>query len=127
MALRNKEALEKFFAESRERTAKRKEKESIRRKNFNKKVRECEKNSAEKTKEWRERREKKWVKKFISSIKNDSEWIEHWDLMDITIHAPEILEKLSDKNNLNDNEKKVFDFALALVYPNEFDIDQMIY
>ena len=42
MALRNKEALEKFFAETRER--KRKEKESTHRKNFNKKVRECEKN-----------------------------------------------------------------------------------
>ena len=114
MALRDKEALEKFFAESRERVAKRKEREDRKRKNFNKWLK--------KRAEIEKRKEERWAKIFLSSIKNDSKWYEHWDDMDIAVHSVDILNELADKKEMNDIEKEVWNFTLALAYPNDFDI-----
>lgn len=110
MSLRNKETLEKLFAESRERMAKRKKREAEHEKNLQKHLKKLD-----------ELEEKNWVKNFVKAIKNDSEWFYHWDTMDISIHSLEIISVLSNKKSLNDNEKKVLDFTLSLAYPNEFD------
>jgi len=85
MSLRNKEALEKLFAESRERVAKRKEKE-FEHKN---KLKEAEK-----------KRRKNRTKKSILSVVDDDNWFE--------IHSMEIISRLSNKDVLNDREKPCF-------------------
>ena len=59
-----------------------------------------------------------WTKSFLNAIKDDSEWYEHWNSMDISIHSVEIISILSNKKTLNDNEKSVLDFAFELAYPN---------
>lgn len=110
MSLRSKESLEKFFAETRERVAKRKIAEAKQRKNakeFRKKRMAIE-----------ERHEKKWTKRFLNAIKDDSEWREHWNEMDICTHSIEIISILSNKNELNSNEQSVLEFAFNLTYPN---------
>ena len=110
MSLRSKESLEKLFAESRERVAKRKIKETEHRKKFNKRLK--------KMIEIEKRKEKMWAKSFLNAIKDDSEWYKHWDYMDISIHSIEIISILSNKKALNDNEQSVLDFAFELAYPN---------
>ena len=89
MSLRNKEALEKLFAESRERVAKRKEKEAQRR---------------------REKRRKNRAQKSIFSMEDDDNWFE--------IHSMEIISKLSNKKVLNDREKELLHCAFDAAYPN---------
>ena len=111
MSLRNKESLEKYFAESRERQAKRKIKKAEHRKNSNKRQKKMI--EIEKRKE-----EKMWTKSFLNAIKDDSEWYEHWNSTDISIHSVEIISILSNKKTLNDNEQSVLDFAFELAYPN---------
>ena len=76
--------------------------------------------------ETEKRKEKMWTKSFLNAIKDDSEWYEHWNSMDISIHSVEIISILSNKKTLNDNEKSVLDFAFELAYPNGLQ-DQIIY
>ena len=99
MSLRSKESLEKFFAETRERVTKRK-------------IAEAKRMAIE------ERHEKRWTKSFLNAIKDDSEWREHWNEMDICAHSIEIISILSNKNELNSNEQSVLEFAFNLTYPN---------
>jgi len=110
MSLRSKESLEKLFAESREKAAKRKIRETERRKKNNKRLK--------KNIEAEKRKEKMWTKSFLNAIKDDSEWYKHWDSMDISTHSVEIISILNNKKALNDNEQNVLDFAFKLAYPN---------
>ena len=94
MSLRNKESLEKLFAETRESVAKRKEREKER---------------AAKRKE-REKIEKNKRKRVSHEDYDHSLWFQ--------MHAVDIAMDLCSKRNLNDEERKLLDSAFNAIYPN---------
>lgn len=93
MALRTKEDLQKLYAANRERLERKKIKEQER-----ERIRE------EKEKEY-------WSRKKA---------LKYWlpDIDYIAMHSPQILEKLWNKDNLNENEEAMAKLAFELAYPN---------
>jgi len=110
MSLRNKESLEKFFAESRERMAKKKTREKERKKN------ELLKGPLSTTAD-----SDRMVKTILRTVKANEDWSSCCDVIDIEMNSVDIISALSDKKRLNPSEKRLLDDAFKLAYPNEFD------